>query len=88
MPPRRGWGRGWRGWLQRFRSGRSFRTERGSATRSGFDSSKAFGLFDDVNTRGVLRLTEPRSKRNAVAAFSPSLVGDKPLSRPASREKK
>src|ERR1035437_55630 len=23
MPPRRGWGMGWRGWLQRFRSGRS-----------------------------------------------------------------
>ncbi len=46
-------------------------TERGSATRSGFGCSKAFGLSDDVNRGRVLRLTEPRSNRNAVATFSP-----------------
>ncbi len=74
MPPRRSSGMGWRGWLQRFRSGRSFRTERGSATRSGFYSSEAFGLSDDASSDGALRLTEPRSNRNAVAAFSPALT--------------
>ena len=52
---------------------RRFRTERGSATRSGGDGSEAFGLSDDVNSGDVLRLTEPRSNRNAVAAFSPAL---------------
>jgi hypothetical protein len=47
--------------------------ERGSATRSSFDGSEAFGLFDDVDRGDVLRLTEPRSNRNAAAAFSPAL---------------
>jgi hypothetical protein len=41
--------------------GRSFRTERGLATRSGFDGSEAFELFDDVDSGDVLQLTEPHS---------------------------
>ena len=32
-----------------------------------------FGLSDDMNAGVVLRLTGPRSNRNAVAAFSPAL---------------
>ena len=43
-------------------------------TRSSGDGSEAFGLSDDVNRGDVLRLTEPRSNRNAVAAFSPALA--------------
>ena len=39
--------------------------ERGSVTRSGFDGSEAFGISDDVNRGGVLRLTELRPYRNA-----------------------
>jgi len=49
-------------------------SERGSATRSGFYGSAAFGLSDDVNSGGVLWFIEPRSYRNAVTAFSPASV--------------
>ena len=41
--------------------------ERGSATRSSFDGSEASGLSINVDGGDVLRLTEPRSIRNAVA---------------------
>lgn len=37
-------------------------------TRSSFDGSEAFGLSEDVNSGGVLRLTEPRSNRGGAAA--------------------
>lgn len=60
--------------LQGSRSGRNLRTERGSVTRSGDGSMEAYGLSDDVTDGDVLRLTEPRSNRNAIAAISPALA--------------
>ena len=44
-PPRRGWGMGWRGWLQRFRSGRSGEPARGLRE---FLEGEARYLGDDV----------------------------------------
>jgi hypothetical protein len=82
MPRRRGWGILWRGWLQRFRSWRNCgvgarlcpqdQSQRvnGGEVLENFD---VIGCFD-VRRLIPLRGTQPRSNRNAVAAFSPALA--------------
>ena len=48
--------------------------ERGSSTRSRFKVSGAMDFSAMLGMDGLLRLTEPRSNRNAVAAFNPVLA--------------